>query len=429
MNSNPAINPRRFTLPNGLRVVHNFDPSTAMVAVDVLYDTGARDESPELTGLAHLFEHLMFGGSANVPDFDIVLQNAGGNSNAWTTNDFTNFYDTLPAQNVETAFYLESDRMLALSFSAHSLEVQRGVVIEEFKERVLNQPFGDIYHFVRSGVYGSHPYSWPTIGLTPEHIGRVTMDAVRKWFYAHYAPNNAILSVSGNVTFERVRELAHKWFGPIPSREIELRHVLKFEPADVVPLQTVRRAVPYAMLIISYPMAAYGREGYNEADVISDVLASGKASRLYRRLIAGRIADGLFTAADASIMGSEDTGLFMFTAQLSRWDEPDLELAEKILRHELEMMSHGREEGGPTETELQRAFNRFETSFRLRTLSYLNVATELAIDEFHGENINERVALRRKITPSEVARTAGMLVDGPSSVVRYIPVDSNTPEL
>ncbi len=421
MNAPKSINPRRFTLPNGLRVVHNYDSSTAMVAVDVLYDTGARDEDPAMTGIAHLFEHLMFGGSENIPDFDGVLQDAGGNSNAWTSNDFTNFYDTLPGQNVETAFYLESDRMLALSFSDKALEIQRGVVIEEFKERVLNQPYGDIYHALRKAVYGEHPYSWPTIGIDPSHIAKVGPDDIRKWFYAHYAPNNAILSISGNVTFERVHELAHKWFGPIPRRETAHRPEAPFYPSKVIPYTEIRSAVPRPMIIIAYPMAAYGQEGYAEADTVTDILASGKASRIYRNLIAAQAGDGLFAQADASISGSEDTGMLMLTAILTRNGDEDISEATALLKNEMERLAMPEDEGGCSPRELERVFNRFETNFRLQTMSYLNVAVEMATDEYHGEDINARVALRRRLTPSDITRTTRRLLDGPSATIIYRP--------
>lgn len=226
----------RATLSNGLRVVHSYDPGTAMVAMNVLYDVGARDERRSLTGMAHLFEHLMFGGSVNIPSYDDEIERAGGNDNAWTSNDFTNFYLNIPAQNVETAFRLESDRMLALAFSERALEVQKSVVIEEFKQQCLDRPYGRLYHHLRAAVYSpEHPYSWPVIGLKPEHIASVTMDDVKSWFYRHYAPNNAILSVAGNITFERTVELAEKWFGDIPRRDIEPRRLPApgFPTADV----------------------------------------------------------------------------------------------------------------------------------------------------------------------------------------------------
>ncbi|MDE6276527.1 MAG: insulinase family protein [Muribaculaceae bacterium] len=421
MTEKQSISPRRFTLANGLRVVHNYDPSTAMVAVDVLYDTGSRDESPEMTGIAHLFEHLMFAGSEHVEDFDGVLQDAGGTSNAWTSNDFTNFYEILPAQNIETAFYLESDRMLALGFREDALEIQRGVVIEEFKERVLNVPYGDIYHTLRSALYGQHPYAWPTIGKEPGHIEKVKLDDIRRWFYSHYAPNNAILSVSGNVAFERVRELAEKWFGDIPRREIATREPMKFNPADVRSYTEVESRVPQPMVIVAYPMAAYGKKGYAEGDTITDLLASGKASRFYRNLVAAQAGEGLIAQADASISGSEDTGMLMLTAILSRTGEEATALARKLLMEEFGKLAKTEDEGGCTEYELERVFNRFETEFRLKTLNCQNVATELAIDEYHGEDINERVNIRRTLKPEEVRLTAAELHAGPSATVVYNP--------
>ena len=210
------IETTRFELGNGLRFVHNYDGNTAMVAVNVLYNVGARDERGDLTGLAHLFEHLMFGGSVNIPDFDGAIERAGGKNNAWTSNDFTNFYDILPAQNAETAFWLESDRMLSPSFADRTLEVQRSVVTEEFKQQCLNRPYGDLSHHLRKLVYTAHPYSWPVIGKTPEHIARVTPQDTREFFFSHYAPNNAVVAVSGNITAEETRRLAEKWFGDIP---------------------------------------------------------------------------------------------------------------------------------------------------------------------------------------------------------------------
>lgn len=213
----------RFTLSNGLRVIHNYDPTTAMVAVNVLYNVGSRDEDPSMTGLAHLFEHLMFGGSANIPDFDAEIERAGGMNNAWTSNDFTNFYDVAPARNFETLLWLESDRMLRLAFSEKSLEVQRNVVIEEFKQTHLNRPYGDLFHKLRSLVYRTHPYSIPTIGKEPAHIEKVTRDDVRDFFYSHYAPNNAVLAISGNVTPDQVRRGVERWFDSIPRRDIKPR--------------------------------------------------------------------------------------------------------------------------------------------------------------------------------------------------------------
>ena len=218
-----AIN--KYTLPNGLTVVHSEDKSTQMAALNLLYKVGARDEAPDHTGFAHLFEHLMFGGSVHIPNYDTPLQNAGGENNAWTNNDITNYYLTLPAHNIEVAFWLESDRMLSLDFNPRSLEVQRQVVIEEFKQRNLNQPYGDTSHLVRSLAYKVHPYQWPTIGKDISHIAGATLEEVKEFFFHYYAPNNAILAVTGNVSFDETLQLAEKWFGPIPARQVPARNL------------------------------------------------------------------------------------------------------------------------------------------------------------------------------------------------------------
>ncbi len=409
----------RFTLDNGLRVVYSTDTSTAMAAVDVLYDTGARDESPALTGMAHLFEHLMFGGSANVADFDAELESAGGSSNAWTGSDFTNFYDVVPAQNVATAFHLESDRMLALDFGGRALEVQRSVVIEEFKQQCLNRPYGDMMHRLRALVYGGrHPYSWPVIGLTPDHIAAVGTEDVRRWFYDHYAPNNAVLAVTGNVAAGDVRRLAEDWFGDIPRRDVAPRSMPapEFPRADVREVMTGR--VPQPMVVIAFPMDAYGTPDYFAADTITDILGAGRSSRFYRRLVAG--GDGLFAAADASIIGCEHEGMLLLTASLA----PGTDAAGRDAAAEA-MLEQARTlavDGGLSLRELERTFNRFEATFRLSSLSYLNLAQSLATAEIHGEDINETVARQRLTTVADVTRTARKLFfETPSVRLDYIP--------
>ena len=243
------------TLPNGLRIVHNEDNSTQMVALNLLYDVGARDEDPEHTGFAHLFEHLMFGGSVNIPDYDAPVQNAGGENNAWTNNDITNYYITLPYQNVETGFWLESDRMLSLDFSPQSLEVQRQVVIEEFKQRNLNQPYGDASHLLREMAYQDHPYRWPTIGKEISHIANATLDEVKNFFYRFYAPNNAILAVTGHISFEETVRLAEKWFGPIPSRNIPKRELPAEKPQTAIRRRSVERKVPVDALYMAFHLS------------------------------------------------------------------------------------------------------------------------------------------------------------------------------
>ena len=408
----------RFTLDNGLRVVHTQDTSTAMVAVDVLYDTGARDEDPEHTGMAHLFEHLMFSGSVNVPDFDTVIEDAGGSNNAWTSNDFTNFYDTLPAQNIETAFYLESDRMLGLAFNPRGLEVQRDVVVEEFKQQCLNRPYGDLFHHLRRMMYGdTHPYSWPTIGKTPEHVAAATEADMRRWFDSHYAPDNAILSVAGNVSVDRVRELANKWFGPIPRRHIAPRTMPRphFPAADIV--STVYGSVPQTCIVIAWPMDPYGTPDYHCADTITDILSAGRSSRFYRRFMAEN-TDNIFTGADASVMGSEHEGMLLLTAYLAREDDEAIDMARRQMTEEARRLCT---DGDLSRLELERTFNRFESTFRFANMNYLSKAQNLALAEYHGEDINATVSDRRKITVEQITECARHIFSAPSATLIYRP--------
>jgi len=379
-----------------------------MVAVNILYNVGSRDESPELTGLAHLFEHLMFGGSVNVPDFDAEIERAGGTNNAWTSNDFTNFYAMAPAANFETLLWLESDRMLGLSFSPRSLEVQRSVVIEEFKQTHLNRPYGDVAHRLRGLLYTSHPYRYPTIGREISHIERVTLDDVKHFFYTHYAPNNAVIAISGNVTLERAREGLERWFGPIPSRDIAPR-LYQPEPPVMAPRTlTVTGHVPQPLVVVAYPMAGYGQPGYIEADLITDVLASGRSSRYYRSLV---MADSLFTEADASIAGSEEPGFLMLRGRLSDASAGAVERAVDALNDRARELAADEGKGGLTHRELERALNRYDSNQRFSMLSYLSRAQELAMAEMHGEDINSRADTYRRVTRGDVVATASQVFD------------------
>lgn len=408
---------QRYTLGNGLRVIHNYDPSTVMVAVDVLYDTGARDEHRGLTGVAHLFEHLMFGGSVNIPHFDLELEDAGGENNAWTSADFTNFFDIVPAQNVETVFHLESDRMLGLSFNPDALAVQRNVVIEEFKQQCLNRPFGDLMHGLRAMIYSpEHPYSWPVIGLDPSHIARVTDEEIRRRFYAHFAPNNAVLAISGNLPYERGRRLVEKWFGDIPRRAIEPRVLpdAGFPVADVE--REMRGAVPYPNIVIAIPMDPYGTHDFRVADCITDILSAGRSSRLYRNLIAG--GDGSIIEADASIIGSEGPGFVMLTARPREATPRALDAAVDALTAQLAALAVP---GDVTPHELLRTLNRFESSFALANFDALSKAQNLALAEMHGEDINDTVARQRLITTDDIARVAADLASRPRAILKYLP--------
>lgn len=404
---------RRFSLPNGLRVIHHYDPSTVMVAVDVLYDTGARDEDRRLTGIAHLFEHLMFGGSANIADFDKELESAGGTSNAWTSTDFTNFFDIVPAHNVETVFHLESDRMLGLSFSTQSLEVQRSVVIEEFKQQCLNRPYGDLMHGLRAAAYAeTHPYSWPVIGIEPEHIAKVSIEDVKNWFYAHYAPNNAVLAIAGNLSYEDGKRLVEKWFGDIPAREITPRQYP--EPGFPTGNVTVEMSgnVPNTLALVAIPMDGYGTHDYRAADCITDILSAGRSSRFIQNLVIPA-KDGIIEA-DASVIGSEGPGLLMMQARLA--DGASAEKAVANMREQLEMLSH---KENVTQYELHRTFNRFESTFLIGNLDSLQIAQNLAMAEMHSEDINLTVERQRKVTADDIARVASELIHRPYVTLIY----------
>lgn len=411
----------RYSLPNGLRVVHNYDPSVSTVAVDVMYNTGARDEHRDATGLAHLFEHLMFGGSVNVESFDNELENAGGTDNAWTSGDFTNFFEVLPAANVETAFHLESDRMLALSFSPKSLDVQKSVVVEEFKQQCLNRPYGDLMHGLRKALYSpSHPYSWPVIGIEPDHIARVKMDDVKNWFYAHFAPNNAVIAIAGNLPYDKGRRLVEKWFADIPARNVAPRTLPDPGfPASDICLQMKGR-VPYSVVTIAIPMDSYGTHDYFVADCITDILSAGRSSRFFRRIIAD--GDGSIIDADASIIGSEHPGFVMLNARTASADEATLRKAADRMMEELKTL------GGsdPASThELERALNRFESNFTLSNLDILSRAQNLAMAEIHGEDINDSVARQRSITTADISRVAAKLASTPKVVLYYLPEESD----
>lgn len=397
------IDSQTFILDNGLRVVHSHDPQTAMVVVNVLYNTGSRDENPQLTGIAHLFEHLMFGGSQHIPSFDTALEMAGGVSNAATSNDFTYFYDIVPARNAETPFWLESDRMLSLAFSDKALEVQRHVVVEEFKETTLNQPYGKTMHELLPMLYTSHPYRWPVIGVKPEHIEGVQQEDVRRWFYSHYAPNNAILSVVGNITFEETRALAEKWFGPIPRREIAPRQLPEDPWPSVQQRKTITDNVPQTMVVIAFRMDAYGQREFFAADAITDILAAGKSSRYFQRLV---LESDLFTTADASISGLVHSGFLMLSARLNFNDDHSIDRAIAMLLAQATQLA---EPGNVSDYELQRAKNRHESVFVIENMNMVSKSLNLALAEYNGENINDNISRYGSLTTEEIASTARRL--------------------
>lgn len=378
----------RFTLSNGLRVVHHHNSATAMVALDILYDVGSRDEEPELTGMAHLFEHLMFGGSANIPDFDKELERAGGTNNAWTNCDFTNFYDVVPGHNAATAFWLEADRMEALAFSDKALEVQRSVVTEEFKQVCLNQPYGDLQHHLNALAYKVHPYRTPVIGREPSHIARVTNSDVRRFFHSHYAPGNAVLAVTGNLDAAQVRDLCEEWFGPVTPRAVAPRTYAQ-EPPQTAPRRAVTEGrVPQTVITKAFHMPGYGKPGYFACDTITDLLSAGYSSRFYRRLMLGT---DLFTRCDAAITGTVEPGLLLLSAYLRPGVEEE-RAEDAMTRCALSLVSEP-----PTPHELERTLNNVEATHTFQCMNYVSLASMLAQCEMLGSDINSYMAERRAV--------------------------------
>ena len=393
------INVNRHVLDNGLRIVHSEDTSTQMIALNLLYDVGARDEHPEHTGFAHLFEHLMFGGSVNIPDYDTPVQKAGGENNAWTNNDMTNYYITLPCKNAEIGFWLESDRMLSLDFNEKSLEIQKNVVTEEFKQRNLNQPYGDVSHIIRDMAYKTHPYRWPTIGKDINHISNATLNEVKEFFYSYYAPNNVILAVSGNITFQETMRLAEKWFGNIPSREIKARELPEEIPQTEERRLTVLRNVPVDTLYMAFHICKRKDKEYYTFDVISDILCNGRSSRLVQKLVQEK---KIFSSIDAYISGSIDNGLFHIAGKPC--EGISLEEAEEAIWKELERLKKEEIDA----QELEKVKNRYESEQIFSNINYLTVATNLAYFELIGkaEDINSEVEKYRSVSPEQIAKAA-----------------------
>ncbi len=387
------------TLPNGLRIFHHHDPSTAMVVVNLLYNVGARDEHPTSTGIAHLFEHLMFGGSRHVPSYDQAIESAGGVNNAWTSNDFTSFYDILPAHNAETAFWAESDRIAWLNLTPESLEVQRQVVIEEFKQQCLNRPYGDIAHHLRRMVYTTHPYRWPVIGLTPNHIAEFTLDQARQFYHSHYLPNNASLIVAGNITLDRTLELAHRWFGDIPAGQVAPRLYAPEPPQTSARELRVDAPVPHTMLIMAYPMGPFDMQQYIAADTITDILSAGRSARLTRELLN---TTDLFTAIDASITGSDEPGMLMITARLSRNTDHHITQARQAITDTLQRLI----EQGVGDHELRRTVNRCESTFTFSNVDLLTRAQNIANYHSRAIDINTVIPAYRALTPADITDAA-----------------------
>lgn len=403
---------KQFTLGNGLQVFVHEDFSTPMAAVNILYNVGSRDEDEERTGFAHLFEHLMFGGSKHIPSYDIPVQNVGGENNAFTSPDITNYYITLPADNIETAFWLESDRMLSLSFDPNVLEVQRKVVIEEFKQRYLNQPYGDMWLKLRPLAYKEHPYRWATIGKDIGHIERATMDDVQDFFFRFYRPNNAVMVVGGAISFEKVVELAEKWFGSIPAGPAYVRDIPK-EPVQTEARQLETSAsVPLDSLIKTFHMPGRYEEGFYAADLLGDILGRGKSSRLYQKLLKEQ---ALFNSISASVTSSLDPGLLLIRGNLNpgvRLEDAD-EAVSAIL-HEIS-------ETGASDEEVDKVKNQSEASLAFSEVELLNRAMNLAFAANAGnvDWANSDAEIIRNLTPQDIHTAAKSILKPENSSTLY----------
>lgn len=392
----------KFTLSNGLKVIVHQDISTPIVAFNLLYDVGARDENENQTGFAHLFEHLMFGGSVNIPNFDEPLQKVGGENNAFTSNDITNYYITLPKENLETAFWLESDRMLSLAFTEKSLEVQRQVVVEEFKQNYLNQPYGDVWLLLRPLAYEKHPYKWATIGKEISHIENATMDDVKSFFHQFYLPNNAILSVAGNITIDEIKHLTEKWFGSIPKGKKSDRNLPK-EPLQNAPRRLeVKRNVPANAIYKAYKMCSKTHPDFYATDLITDILSQGNSSKLYISLVKEQ---KLFSNINAYVLGSFDEGLLIISGNLS--ENTSFEAAENAIIEELEKLK----KWPVNEKELQKVKNKIESIQAFSETNVLNKAMNLAINELLGDanKVNTDIENYRKVTVEDVLRLSNQL--------------------
>lgn len=370
------INYEKFTLDNGLCVIVHTDKSTPIVAINILYNVGARDEDPDRTGFAHLFEHLMFGGSVNVPKYDEPLQKVGGENNAFTSNDITNYYLTLPKPAIETGFWLESDRMLSLAFSKKSLDVQRNVVSEEFNQVYLNQPYGDVWLLLKPLAYKVHPYRWNTIGKETSHIANAKMDDVKAFFKKFYCPNNAIMVVGGDVTASEIKPMVEKWFGSIAKGPENKRSLPKEPKQTEYREQTIKRNVPQDAIYKAYHCASRYDDDFYIEDLMSDILSSGNSARLYKTLVKKK---KLFSDINAYITSDLDEGLFILTGKLNPGIE--MKLAEAALDDEINQL---KKELVLT-VELKKVKNKIESRRTFSETNVLNKSMNLAFCELMGD--------------------------------------------
>ncbi len=392
----------KYVLDNGLRVILHKDASSPMAVVNVAYDVGSRDEEVEKTGFAHLFEHLMFGGSVSIPDFDTPIQMAGGENNAFTNSDMTNFYNILPAQNIETALWLESDRMMKLDFNPKSLATQQKVVIEEFKETCLNQPYGDMWHHLSDMAYKEHTYRWPTIGLVPEHIEDAKLEDVEAFFYRYYRPNNAVLVVAGNIQIDDVKAQIDKYFNDIPAG-VEHKRVLPVEPKQLqLRSKTIEAAVPLPSLIMAFGMCDRLNDDYYAIDLLSDILANGRSSRFFVNIYKQSICSTI----DAFISGTFDPGLFIVEAR--PMPGVSIDQAREVIWKELNEIKAN----GVLPEELEKIRNKTESSLVYSEVSVLHKAMNLAYYEILGDAdmINIQAQKYQDVTAEDIKRVANEIL-------------------
>ncbi|MEJ7736269.1 MAG: pitrilysin family protein [Chitinophagaceae bacterium] len=402
----------KFVLTNGLRVIVHEDASTPMAVVNTLYDVGAKDEDPNKTGFAHLFEHLMFGGSVNIPNYDEPLQLAGGENNAYTTNDFTNYYCQLPAENIETAFWLESDRMLSLAFNEKSLDVQRKVVCEEFKEHYINKPYGDVWFKMRELAYTTHPYRWQTIGKELSHIENAKIEDVKHFFFKHYRPVNAIISVAGNISTDKILQLAEKWFGDIPAGEKYVRN-LPLEPKQTAArMLEVKANVPLNALYKSWHIYPRMDQRYYSADLITEILSGGGSSRLYQSLVKEK---KFFNSIECSHFGTNDAGLLTIEGKLVKG--VSIEEANQAVEHELEKMK----DEIVDEKELQKVKNKTESMIAFEDMSVMNRANSLALYELLGDTglMNTEFEKYNAVSSQDIRKECQVIFDEKNSNTLY----------
>jgi len=406
------INYNSFELNNGLKVIVHEDLSTPTAVVNILYNVGSKDETENKTGFAHLFEHLMFGGSKHIKSFDEPLEKVGGENNAFTSPDITNYYVTLPAKNIETAFWLESDRMLSLSFDPKVLEVQRSVVIEEFKQRYLNQPYGDVWLKLRPLAYQVHPYKWATIGKEISHIEDATMEDVKAFFHKYYIPNNAILVVAGGIKTEEVKLLAEKWFGPIPAGNPYHRNLPK-EPQQTKERKLeINAQVPLNAWYRTYNMCSRTDADFWPTDLLSDMLGRGKSSRLYEKLVKQK---EIFNSISASTLGSYEPGLLVIGGKLNdnftieQGEEAVDEILQELVQHPI------------SEQELQKVKNQAESSHVIDEVELTNKALNLAVATLLGDTniVNTETSIINSVTLEDLERVKQTLFKKENSNTLY----------